>query len=115
MTAIASGIMIRGMLPTRPTQDGSAAELTDHPEGLGVGGGGQPEGRILQRLDKDPSQPKHDDGAKSRITNDADDDLVPTRHHFLDLHASDLGISLVMPRISQDRAIRLPHFSGIVK
>src|SRR5262249_8454913 len=101
------GFLVRGRLAAHPMQNGSAAELIEHLESLGMGGGRQSEGGVLQRLDKDTSQPKYDDRAESRIANDADDDLVPTRYHLLDLHANDLGISLIMPSISQNRAVRL--------
>ena len=79
----------------------------EHRQGIVLGGGGEPEGDVLQDLDQHAAEAEGHQLAERAVGDGADDDLGAAGQHLLDLDALDLGVGLVFPGIGQNGLVIL--------
>ena len=85
-----------------------------HPEGAIHRDRGDPEGHVLQHLDKDPAQAEHDGRAEGGVVDRSADHLGAGGRHLGDQNAVNIGIGLVLPGVVQDGLERRAHAVGVL-
>ncbi|CAM5672982.1 hypothetical protein SVIOM342S_01362 [Streptomyces violaceorubidus] len=96
-------------LPAHPAQHLGRPDRVQHGQGLVGVHGREPEGDVLQHLDQHPAEPERHHLPERRVGDRTDDDLLPPRQQFLDLHALDPRGGVVRARVVDDPAERRAH------
>ena len=91
-------------------QDLGRRDPVQHRQRVVLGCGREPERHVLHHLDQHAAEAERDQLAERRIGHRADDHFLAAAHHLLDLHAEELRLAVVLPRIGDDGREALAHF-----